>query len=248
MKVSRSTLGPALSLVACFGLLAGGCVANDISMTIDKFIPPDPEAECAIDPLTDLINDRGIYDARLAKKYDIGYALAFVVTNNLPARTTVPIEVQAYFVQGYDVELVVDGPAAQLIPTSERSFFSPSSSVRLEPGGSASASIVAIKRGQLDAIADNLGNEDSNITVRVRPVATRAEEEVEGAFSSFPIVVCAHCLSGPVTPQPCPLPLDTPVSLGNVCNPAADQRITCCQDAVKGLQCGSEAVPPVPMP
>lgn len=234
----------ALSLSALLGVFAGGCVANDISLTIDKFIPP-MKGTCTLTPGTDSIQTRGVYDVRIGRSYDVGYAVGFIVTNNLPKRDSIPVETQAYYVQGFDVELEVDGPAAALLPASARLFHAPASSLRLAPGGTAGASVIAIKPGQLAAIADNLANADSNILVRIRPVATRAEEQVVGAFSTFPILVCAHCLSGPVVVPACPFTAVVPeTALGNTCNPAADQGVACCQSGAAAgarLLCGADA-------
>src|SRR4051812_7876576 len=69
-----------LSLVSVLGAFAGGCVDNDISLSIDKFVAP-AEDTCIISPTGD-IDGGGVYDARLAKLFGTGFYVSFVVTNN----------------------------------------------------------------------------------------------------------------------------------------------------------------------
>ena len=242
----------ALSFVAAIalsGLTLGGCVANDLSLTITRFIPPDPSAAmmgmCKLDPEITTNLTRGIYDANLGSATSAGYFVNFVVKSNLQAATIAPIETQAYYINSFDVELELQGAVKTVIPESKRRFNYASGSVRLTPGSSASASAIAIKPEFADAIA-TLNTDDPGLVIaHVRPVATRAEEQVVGAFVSFPIQICRGCLTGSTTYPDCPLPKGTIVPPGNACNPAQDLAVGCCGrvDANMNttLACGSAA-------
>jgi hypothetical protein len=229
----------ALCLFTLLAAGAAGCVENDVSVSIDKFVAP--QDDCTIDP-EGLIQGDGTYDVRIAAQYDEGYSIFFAVTNNLPTRENVPVEVQAYYVQSYDVEIVPNNEDAQVLYSGGKSFSAATSTVRLAPGGTAAGSILAIQPGELDALAAQ--ELDALVTVRLRPVMTRAEEQVVGAYASFPLRICTGCLVRPTAGiRACPL-AEAVENAG--CRFAADAPIVCCENTntalgQTGLRCGVDA-------
>jgi hypothetical protein len=213
-------------------LALGGCVDNDISLSINNFVGPDVTMAatnvCEFDSASVGIT-RGVYDAALGQKLNTGYSADFVVTNNLEMVTTEDVDTQAYYITSFDVEIVPqgtpDGGAHMAIPPMARKFSYSVATQRLAPGDSAYFSVQAIPASEAGNFVDTGGGA---IEVRVRPVATRAEEEQHGAYSSFPVDICVGCLTGTTSYPPCSeLKGQTPL-IGNVCNYAQDEPVTCC--------------------
>lgn len=226
-----------LALVALSG--AGGCVDNDISLSIEGFVPQSA-GTCSIEPSVTSFKGGGVLDARIADSYGVGYLVPFVVQNQLTARSNIAVDVQAYYIEGYDVELQVTGPAEAVIPAAQRTFFAPAATVRLGPQDSVGQSITVLRDVDFGALAN--ATETSDVLVRLRPVATRAEERVNGAYSNFPITLCSGCLiANRPLPTSCPIAGTVPDGLaGNECNPAADEPIGCCSSGGV-LTCGAAA-------
>jgi hypothetical protein len=214
--------------LATLALLLGGCVDNDVSFSISRFIGPNDE--CIIDPSVEIHRSRGTYDVSIGRTLASGYIVSFVIESFLRTVTTQPVQLQAYYVNSYDIELEPEGAAATAIPPSRRSFNVKTGTIRLDPGGNSGASVEAIQpdlAAMLDALPEPLGQ----VSIRLRAVATRAEEERVSAWSSFPVTLCRGCLAGNADASgnfpACPLakgsvPADTGCFLGQ------DEPYFCC--------------------
>ena len=218
----------------------GACVDNDRSLTITHFVEATASMGACTVPTDDMTTiSQGAWDVELAKLFGLGYVLSFNVENQLQVQTGTTIDEQAYYINSYDVQLEPIGAVATGLPAGNRNFNVPSGSIRLAPGDIAGASVLALPPdliGGLDSLTqDPLGT----ILVHLRPVATRAEEQVVGAYVQFPIEICKGCLTNATTGNfpSCPLPAMSTVNPGNACNPSADLSVTCCNDAKLGLVC-----------
>ena len=226
----------ACALLALAGL--GACADNDRSLSITHFVPPKTSnGACTIDPAVAVVTTRGVWDLDLATGFSVGYDVYFVVQSNLMALSSAPIDTQAFYVSSFDVELEPQGAVAVAIPPDRRNFNYPTGSVRLAPGDSQAEEVQVIPPDLLPGIAA-LSPPYGTIVARIRPVATRAEEQFEGAFVDFPVEMCKGCLSGSI--DACPLPTGTTALEGNACNFSVDQAVTCC-DAAGRLLCGKDA-------
>ena len=260
----RPSSGALIGLLLAMTSALGGCVDNDASLSIDRFLPPDPASlatgSCKFDPTVATNITRGTYDVSIAVLTGSGYFANFEVKNNLLENATQPIETQYYYVNSFDVELEVKGPIQTAIPASARNFNYQSGTIRLAPAGKAAASSVAIKPEWVPALAALAGVDmQGSIIMHVRPVSTRGENQVVGAFATFPIDVCFGCLSGGGLTSsgsfpPCPSLRASP-SPGNACNVAQDLPIDCCNPtdpkspnppatySPKAAVCGADAKP-----
>jgi hypothetical protein len=243
MSARWNRLGVVAPVLMGAALALGGCVDNDISLSIDNFIGPDTAMAatniCEFDASSVGIS-RGVYDAFLGEKINTGYSADFSVTNNLEMVTTEDVETQAYYITSFDVEIVpqgaADAGAHMAIAPMARKFSYSVATQRLAPGDSAFFSVQAIPASDAKAF---VGTGGGSIEVRVRPVATRAEEEQHGAYSTFPVDICVGCLTGSTTYPKCStLAGQTPL-IGNVCNYAQDEPVTCCTDNGGGTVCGN---------
>lgn len=219
--------------LATLTVVLAGCVDNDISFSINRFIAPSNMAGstgCLIDPAVEVSLPRGVYDVDMARYTGLGYFVNFVVSNNLRAVANQPVSTQIYYISAYDVELEPEGAVASAIPVDRRSFSYRSSTLRLEPGAEAAGTVEAIPPDLIAAIGA-LAEPIGLISARVRAVGTRAEQENVSAFASFPIQLCKGCVgntdaSGAL--PACPLPKGSAVLSGNPCNPAQDNQVVCC--------------------
>ncbi len=245
--------GCAFALIA-FGsaVSLGGCVANDVSITIDRFVAATGVAgSCSVDPASTVSQSSGVFDAEISAATGMySYYLGFAMTNHLPLRNDIVVDVQAYTVDGYDLQLEVHGPAVSVIPNGQR-FSIPGSSARLEPGASVGPVIQVFSSdvvGKLIALGPNLNvSGGSHVTAKVRARVKRAEEQHVTAYATFPIDVCWGCLSNvqPTTTN-CDLVPTALRAKGNPCNPAQDVPITCCTpNGTTDVACGS-SIPPAP--
>ncbi len=228
--MSSRPLLAALGLVGA--LSAGGCVENDISLSITRFIPADRAAsmsgQCLYDPMAIVSSTSGLYDIALGKLFNTGYDVAFVVRNNLITLPNTSVETQAYYLRSFNVTLDVTGPAQAFLSGVEaREFGVPTGTIRLAPGEVAANIATVIKAGALDGLVDIATTERSSIIANIAPVATRAEEQQIGAASSFPIDICNGCLTDKSFPFCSTLTVKMALP-GNGCNPAADAPVTCC--------------------
>lgn len=230
--------------------ILGGCVDNDTSLSINRFIPPDPAAlgagMCKFDPSLMLNQTRGTYDLSLAKVFKTGYDANFVVANNLLKIDNAPVDTQYYYVSAFDVTLEVSGPIQTVIPATKRQFSFPSGTIRLAPAGVAAAYAQVIDPHFVQAMIDLQVDEPGSILAHIRPVATRGENQVTGAWADFPIDICNNCLSGVSDSGfgACPINSAAP-AVGNVCNPSQDVPIDCCKisQTSDALACGNAAKP-----
>jgi hypothetical protein len=227
-------------LVGVVAVTLSGCVDNDRSLTITKFV--DPMEGCVIDGTATLGKIKGVWDVGLAATFDTSYAVFFGIKNALMPLSSSPIEQQAFYVNSYDVQLEPIGAVEAAVPSGRREFNVPVGSQRLGPGDTGGDAVVALPadlaKGLAALSADPLGT----IVVHVRPVATRAEEQVHGAYAGFPVEICNGCLTENF--GPCPVPAGTMIDTGGVCG-LQDEPITCCESSA-GLICG--AAVPIAMP
>jgi hypothetical protein len=232
----------ALAFLAAASL--GGCVDNDVSLAITKFIPPDPASltsgMCKFDPATTFLQSRGTYDLNLAKVTGDGYIANFVVSNNLLALANAPVDSQYYDVSSFDVTLDVSKDIEAAIPPTARSFSVQTGTFRLVPGATAAANAQVIAPQYIQSLIDLQVPDPGTITAHIRPVATRGQDQVTGAYATFPIDVCNNCLGGK-TFRACPFPAGSTPSNGDVCNRAQDFPIDCCVDSTSRVLCGSAA-------
>jgi hypothetical protein len=129
-----------------------------------------------------------------------------------------------------------------------RKFFAPAGNQRLPPGGmgvgQAVLTVEAVPRsiGLMLAPAVPQGSDPSQnlVLAHISPVGRKAGSDVTGAPVDVPIELCNHCLAPALTA--CPPPMGTTVLMGNPCNPAQDQSVTCCRGAT-GAVCGASLTP-----
>jgi hypothetical protein len=236
-----------LVLVAVAVGSLGACVDNDRSLTITHFVPPTSGSSgCVIDSAGMLSITQGTWDLDVATGLGLGYELFFAIANQLMAVTTTSgtptVDNQAFYVNSYDVTLEPIGAIEAGLPASKRSFNVATGTQRLAPGDKAGASVEAISPELVPGLAAVSGTPLGSIIAHVRPVATRANEQVVGAYVGFPIRVCKGCLSNSVNGAfpACPLPKGSTVEVGNGCNLSQEEPVTCCA-ASPQLLCGAAA-------
>jgi hypothetical protein len=242
---------------------AQGCVANDQSLTIDRFIPPDvstgtttttTQAVCSISATNMFSVSQGILDVGLVQSISIshGYEAFAVVSNNLPDRTTATdVQRDAIYLVGTDVELTLTGSLAGALPASQQKFSTISAGQRLNPGMMGMGDQVALAveviprqiAEQLAAVVPAGGDPGQQIVIaHVKPVGTKSGSQVVGAAVDFPIEICKFCLSPPIAACPAGgFPPTTTILPGNPCNVAQDDPVTCCSSG-SAILCGA-AVP-----
>jgi hypothetical protein len=226
---------------------AAGCVGNDQSLTIERFVPLDPTA-CTASPTSTDIQSQGLLDVGLVSSLGSpGYMVFPVVENHLPASANVATDVEHHgiIVTGVNVELVPDATLAGVIPVAQRKFFAPAGVGRVEPLGEVAFGVEIIPRPMAISIAKatatGVGNSLPLVIAKMSPVGDYSGTTIIGAAVSFPVQICSFCLSG--TPAACP---PGGFAMADVkdgsCFPAEDLSITCCVDQ-QVLLCG----PAVPM-
>jgi hypothetical protein len=240
---------PRCALFAAMGLalLTGGCVTNDISLSITQFVLPTAGATTCMYPPTGATTlPRGTYDITAAGYFGTGYTAAFEVQNNLEELMGADVETQALEVSSYNVTLEVIGDLQTVIPMADRAFNYATSTLRLSPSMTGIGFAQLIGPDQVPAISSINTDNPGSIIAHIQPVVTNAGTQSLGAAASFPVDFCKGCLlgltSGGSLPA-CPLMVTTP-NLGNPCNEAADLPITCCQPSGTGAPlCGTNVLP-----
>lgn len=238
-------------LPAALSFGVAGCVQNDLSMNIDRFLFVSQMTMCNADPANTMIRSQGLLDVGIvnggASQGQRGYFVAPVVRNDLPERMiTGGIELDAITLTGFDVELHPDPTIAAAIPATQSRFYVPVGAVRIGAGGVGMASVFAevipAQVARLMAASVTPGNATNSplVLVHMRAVAEHAGSVITSAFVDYPVRICNFCLTPP--PQPCPAG-GFPMSavLATACIPGQDDAVTCCTDA-GSLLCG-KAVP-----
>jgi hypothetical protein len=236
--------------LATFALVAlGGCVADDRSLTINDFVAPVVAgSSCTIDPGAMSLAS-GTWDVLIASQgvpqEQLGYDLFLAVQNNIALQPGMTIDTASFFVNSFDVELETIGPVGNAIPDSMRQFNYPASSVRVTPGSVVGGHVEAVPGSLAGPIAGLSDDPLGTIVAHVRPVATRAEEQVVGAFAEFPIKVCNGCLTNDDKSHAFPTCASLAAAMaapltGNACNISQDAPVTCCNQSTS-LLCGSAA-------
>ncbi|MEO6950363.1 MAG: hypothetical protein ABI321_01015, partial [Polyangia bacterium] len=228
--------GCAFALIAIGSAFTSGCAANDISVTIDRFVEATGMAgNCGADPTVTTSLSGGVFDAEVSSyNGNPGYVASFVLTNNLFVRIdeAMSVDTQSFAIDAYDVELEVTGPATTVIPVSERRFSVSASSVLLRPTTSQGASVSLFSPKVVAGLIGLGTNLDaaggSSVTAKIRAHVKRAEEQHVTAYSSIPVDICFGCLLQANASTQCADVSDAAITSGNVCNPAQDKAITCC--------------------
>jgi hypothetical protein len=224
----------------------GGCVADDRSLTINNFLSPMVMGSaCTAAPGGPGLLS-GTWDVLLAQQFQLGYDLWLEVQNNISLMSGATVDTASYYLNSFDVELEPIGSALDsAIPSAQRDFNTPTATVRLSPGSIAGDALQGIPPALATPISAITAEPIGTIVVHVRPVSTRAEEQVVGAFAGFPVNVCNGCLTnvGPGGGFPTCRDLamvNAVVALGNTCNISQDASVTCCTET-GALLCGPDA-------
>jgi hypothetical protein len=222
-------------------LVAGvGCVPNTTNLTIDRYVPALTDNACVVSPTQMDVAPTGILDVGLLGTSGRGYVAFPVVTNHLPASTTVQggVEQHSIIFKGANVELVPDASLAGRIPEAQRKFFVGVPGSRIDPSGSVAQSIEVIPLAVAEALATGGITGLPTITANVSPVGDYSGDTVVGGVVPFPVQICAFCLSGPPTACPSGGFLAAEIKAG--CIPSQDANVTCCVDNQNTLLCGSQ--------
>jgi hypothetical protein len=231
-------------LVLCASL-AGGCVGNEISFTIDRFVHMDSTTMCAATPTAMVGLSSGLLDVGVvANSSSEGYVAAPVVGNHLiEMANATSAELNAIFVTGFDVQLKPDPTVAGAVPPAQLNFFIQAAGGRITPGAEVAVPIEVIPRQVAVELGGSVPAGTTNrpfVTVHIRPVGSRAGSGMSGAWTDLPIQLCSFCLMQPSTPCPAGGFPTAAVQLGG-CFPQQDDATTCCtQNGV--VLCGA-AVP-----
>jgi hypothetical protein len=211
-------------------LLTGGCVDNDISLSITQFVlPVTGSTTCMYEATGATTLARGTYDITAARLFGEGYTAAFVVQNNLEMLMGADVETQALSVNSYNVTLEVIGKELQMaIPAgSDTAFNYATSTLSLAPGTTGIGFAQLIGPDQVASIAKITDPDPGSIIAHIQPLVTNAGTQTVAAAATLPVDFCNGCLLGGTSLPSCPLTVTTP-NIGNACNPAADLPITCC--------------------
>lgn len=234
---------PRLLAVVGLAAAAGGCVKDDVSLSITRFIPPDTSGTGCVYDVTVMDSlARGTYDTTVAKYFGgVGYTVAFVVQNNLLELMSAPIETQSYDVTSYNVTLELSGVAlTAALSGTQTAFNYQNASIHLTPGSTG----VGFAQLISPTVAPKLfGVSSGTITAHIQAVASKDGTQEVGTDAIFPVDLCAGCLIGTTVLPACPLTVSAPAA-GNPCNPAADEPVTCCEPTTGGEPLCGKAVAP----
>jgi hypothetical protein len=226
------------------GALATGCVENDQSLFITRFVPADPTMMCAGTASGTVGQSQGTLDVGIVGFGYRGFVANIEVQNNLPSRMIGVTGIEANGVQltGFDVELVPPPSLASFLPSSQRKFTLPSAGGRIAPAGGQVVVPAEILPAQVALLlAPGLTSAPSLpvVLASIKPLGDHSGDTLTGPAVEFPIEVCKFCLTPP--PQSCPATgfKMTDVILGNQCYPEQDGSVTCCLNAAMQLLCGS---------
>lgn len=229
-------------------LVFGGCVQDDLTVTILHFVPDDPASQCVVQVASTTTLTEGILDVGIVASTGApGYTVFPVVKNNLPVTmttgTTPQVERNAITVTGANVELKPDPSLAGAIPANQRKFFVAAGAGRVDPQGSVVFGVEALPRplalALANAVPDGVGSTIPKVTASVSPVADHSGDTIVGSAIDFPIQICKFCLSG--TPAACPAGgFDAAQVKAGGCFEAQDQNVTCCTGSQGQLLCGSD--------
>src|SRR4051794_16590281 len=109
-------------------LSLGGCVQDDLTVTIEHFVPDDPAMSCIVQASSTTTQTEGLLDVGIVSLTGSpGYTVFPVVKNNLNVTmgsgTAAQVERNAVTITGANVELKPDPSIAGAIPTNQRKFF-----------------------------------------------------------------------------------------------------------------------------
>lgn len=225
----------AFALCAIGSAFAGGCAADDRSISFDRFVEATTATTggCSVDPSIMNSLSRGVFDAEVASFFTGGgYVASFIVTNNLLLRTDETVDTQSYTINAYDVDLEVTGPATAAIPAGQRKFTVVSGSVRVRPQMSAGGSVSVLSPTVVQSLIGLGANLDasggSEVNAKIRAHVSRGGEHHVTAYFNLPVDICWGCLLQVPADTPCASVAATARMSGNGCNYAQDQAVTCC--------------------
>jgi hypothetical protein len=230
-----------------FALAGAGCVQDDLTLTIERYLFDDPEAGCVVSPTSMTFLSEGILDVGIVSTSGSPGYMAFpVVRNNLPVNqnASTSVERNAVTVTGVNVELKPDATYEGAVPTDQRKFFVQAAGGRVMPSAQIAFGVEIIPRPialvMAGLVQTGVGNAFPVMNVAVSPVGQRSGSEIIGAAVEFPVKVCKFCLSGTI--QACPsggFP-EAEVLKGG-CFQAQDANVTCCvASSTQQLLCGDE--------
>ncbi len=235
-RALRTVAAPALIASAA---LASGCVKNDISLTIQRFLQAD-SGTCTASATGMVGLAGGVLDVGLMADAGFPGYIAFpLISNNLPENTsTTMVELNAITVTGLNIKL-----SGSNINFSQPSFFLQAAGGRIIPAGLVTFGAEILPRSVGIELAKTLPEASGGaifptIDVQVSPVGTRSGDTLVGAPVTFPIQVCKHCLSPAPTACPAGGFRASSVQAGG-CFTQEDQSVTCCTEG-STLLCGSQ--------
>lgn len=242
-------------------LSAAGCVDDELSLVINRFIGLDATQTCQPSISSTIIQTSGTFDVAIdqagANSGFHGFTLVPVVVNNLIiTMTSTSAETNAIQLNGFDVQLQPDknDPVLQAaLPTDQRSFRVPAAGGVLTPGGTLGTTsqvalfvevipqaIAASLNSSLSAQPATASAAPRPLIVHMRPVGMRAGLKINGGYTDFPVTICRGCLG--TTDMACPAggfdPTVTTIQKSG-CFPWQDFPVTCCTQMGQ-LLCGSQ--------
>jgi hypothetical protein len=216
-------------------LLAAGCVANDLNLTIDRYVPALKANMCQVTPTQSDTVAEAVLDVGLVPVSGRGYMAFPVVTNHLPSSVQGGIERHSIVLKGANVELQPDSNLSAAIPPAQRKFFASVPGIRVDPTASVTAGVEVIPF----QVASALGaGATGTINTLVAPVGDYSGDTVVGAAVALPVHVCSFCLSGPL--MSCPAGGYAPTAVMATCIASQDAPVTCCVDTQNRILCGDQ--------
>ncbi len=224
--------------MACATLAASGCVQNDIDLTVDRFLAPDPTS-CTVMTTSTVGLASGLLDVGLMVDGGFsGYIAYPLISNNLPeVVASGGAELNAINVTGLNIQL-----SGGNTTFSQPSFFLAAAGGRVPPAGLVTFGAEILPRSVGLELAKSVPETTADtvfpvVNVAVSAVGTRSGTTIVSAPLVFPVEICKHCLSP--APGACP-PAGFPAASihAGSCNADQDATVTCC-DSASSLLCGA---------
>jgi hypothetical protein len=216
-------------------LLAAGCVANDLTLTIDRFVPVLEANSCQVSPGQSDTVAEAVLDVGLVGVSGRGYIAFPVVTNHLASSVQGGIERHSIVLRGANVELQPDSNLSAAIPPAQRKFFASVPGIRIDPTASVTAGVEVIPFQVASALGSGA---TGTINALVAPVGDYSGDTVVGAAVGIPVHVCSFCLSG--QPASCPAGGFDATAVMTTCIASQDANVTCCVDGQNRILCGDQ--------
>lgn len=216
-----------------------GCAENDLVLSITQMAAVTRATNCVASAMVGGVGrDRGLLDVALVTTS--GYIAAPVVRNDLLSNLTgTSPERNRVTLIGANVTLLQPTGAPATVPSGVQKFFYAAASGQIDPASSASMFVEVLPKAAAVALTPSIpANGLLTVIAQVRPVGTRAGDQIIGGATSFPVDLCNNCLR---TTSTCPLPVGT-MTTASGCFPQQDDASLCCTDATSGaVLCGTSA-------